>query len=246
MHSKQKFIIKGDSWTKTCNKQICLHLVWEKSSSWNRRNSHKLEQDNKKHAHKYTNYFRLYGISRAVTFFKCIHIKLWTNYPVLIPYYSSVISYCKFLWSYELLLHFENSTFLMITTCKLYFLIESFEKCIRSAAEGCCWRKMEKDERRWWFFVGKTQIEGKLLRWEESSSSSKAQKILYIFAVNATLSNKKEGDLNYFNFKSWKLSFHLQKEVLFSQLDLFSFFPIIFVEDPFIFWNEKKRSLLKL
>ena len=141
---------------------------------------------------------------------------------------------------------FWKFNLLMITTCKLYFLIESFEKCTRSAAEGCCWRKMEKDERRRrWFFVGKTQIEGKLLGWEESSSS-KAQKILYIFAVNATLSNKKEGDLNYFNFKSWKLSFHLQKEVLFSQLDLFSFFPIIFVEDPFIFWNEKKRSLLKL
>ena len=137
---------------------------------------------------------------------------------------------------------FWKFNLLMITTCKLYFLIESFEKCTRSAAEGCCWRKMEKDERRrrWWFFVGKTQIEGKLLGWEESSSS-KAQKILYIFAVNATLSNKKEGDLNYFNFKSWKLSFHLQKEVLFSQLDLFSFFPnhICWRSIYLLKWKEK-------
>ena len=91
--------------------------------------------------------------------------------------------------------------------------------------------KMKNDD----FFVGK--------KWNRSRSSSKNS---IHFCCQRNSIKKREGDLNYFNFKSWKLSFHLQKEVLFSQLDLFSFFPIIFVEDPFIFWNEKKRSLLKL
>ena len=55
--------------------------------------------------------------------------------------------------------------------------------------------------------------------WEKSGIEVEAaQKILYIFAVNATLSKKKrEGDLNYFNFKSWKLSFHLSKKFSFTR-----------------------------
>ena len=151
MHSKQKFIIKGDSWTKTCNKQICLHLVWEKSSSWNRHNSHKLEQDNKKHAHKYTNYFRLYGISRAVTFFP----NAFTSNSGLITLfwistiYSSVISYCNFLWSYELLLHFENSTFwwLLLANCIFWLnLLKNAPEVQQKAAVEEKWKKMNDDD----------------------------------------------------------------------------------------------------
>ena len=67
--------------------------------------------------------------------------------------------------------------------------------------------KMKNDD----FFVGK--------KWNRSRSSSKNS---IHFCCQRNSIKKREGDLNYFNFKSWKLSFHLSKK--FSLLDLLQIF----------------------
>lgn len=62
--------------------------------------------------------------------------------------------------------------------------------------------KMKNDD----FFVGK--------KWNRSRSSSKNS---IHFCCQRNSIKKREGDLNYFNFKSWKLSFHLSKKFSFTR-----------------------------
>ena len=91
-------------------------------------------------------------------------------------------------------------------SCKIALTTVNAVQASRQSSKGSSIRegkeKMKNDD----FFVGK--------KWNRSRSSSKNS---IHFCCQRNSIKKREGDLNYFNFKSWKLSFHLSKKFSFTR-----------------------------
>ena len=130
----------------------------------------------------------------------------------------------------------------MITTCKLYFLIESFEKCTRSAAEGCCWRKMEKDERRrrWWFFVGK--LKSKASSSDERRAAAAKLKKFYTFLLSTQLYQIKRRETSTISIsKVGNWVFISKKKFFFFTTRFVFFFPNHICWRPIYLFKRKEK-----